>query len=485
MKKYYAIFLVFAVGTGIFAQEAGEGETPPQASGVPGEVKLGMGTLNIHGLVLTGVEAKALYQEGALNLGQNEWISGKWKVDAINPGWGENRFDLYLDYSFLNYGVFLAIRYQSWGINTWDDNGWPDARYAFFYAKFLQDKVKVSLGKLTNEIYIMQETRLWKTDGPWDTFAFTEDAKDDEHMSLRLEVKPLPQLTVGAQYFFALPDGVGLWDKYWDNDFAESGVWKEVGLAAEWKSDLFNAVLGLRFDSLGDTLTKWETGTYLRGYYGDSEYLNTDAAPTAGPRYKYADEAMRQMTFPDAPTDYTPVFTADPAFDGSTRMFFGFNVKAVKNMDIIGQAGFFNVGAWDKFGYARMNELVRYNNLGIKNLGLGLIMSQEFYGNDVFPDDMMNVPFITFAPEISYAPVDVPGFLMKGTLTATFGVCPDVLENYVKVKPAITVGIGAFFVDLFYEMEHTSYTDKALGRDGNLIKPATIHKIGLAGMLMF
>jgi hypothetical protein len=112
-------------------------------------------------------------------------------------------------------------------------------------------------------------------------------------------------------------------------------------------------------------------------------------------------------------------------------------------------------------------------------------MSQEFYGNDVFPDDMMNVPFITFAPEVSYAPVDVPGFLMKGVFTGTFGVCPDVLESYIKVKPVITFGIGAFYIDLSYEMEYTRYTDKALGRDNNPIKPATIHKIGLAGMLMF
>jgi hypothetical protein len=354
------------------------------------------------------------------------------------------------------------------------------------YAKFLQEKVKVSLGKLTNEIYVMPETRIWKTEGPWDTFCFSEDAKDNEHMSFRLEYKPIPQLNIGAQYFFALPDDTGMWDKYWNTDFAASGVWKEIGLAAEWKSDLFNAVAGVRFDSDGDPLSKYEAYTYARGYYGDSDLLGSDAAPTAGPRYKHTAEVMREMTFPGAADgDYTPVFTADPAYDGAARAFLGFNVKAVENMDIIGQAGFYNLGAWDNFGYGRVNELVRYNGLGVKALGLGLIMSQEFYGSDVFPDEMIDAPYFTFAPEVSYKLVDVPGFQLKGTLTTTLGVCPDVLENYVKVKPNIGFMIGTLFVDLFYEMEYTSYTDKALDRANARIESETKNTIGLAAMLMF
>jgi hypothetical protein len=97
-------------------------------------------------------------------------------------------------------------------------------------------------------------------------------------------------------------------------------------------------------------------------------------------------------------------------------------------LDIIAQAGFYNIGAWEKFGYARMNELVRYNNLGVKGLGLGLIMSQEFLGDDVLTDDVINTPFLTFAPELSYTLVDVPGFQLKGTLTGTYGIAVDVLD---------------------------------------------------------
>jgi hypothetical protein len=374
------------------------------------------------------------------------------------------------------------------------------------YGKFLDGKIKASLGKLTDDIYVMPETKLWKTDGPWDMFNFTEDAKDTESMSMRLEVKPIPQLSVGAQYFFVLPDGTGTWDKYWSKSFSDSDVWKEIGFAAEWKSDLFNAVAGIRFDSAGDPLNKYEGYTYLRGYYGDSDYLGSQAARIAGPRFKHADEVIGKMNVslvpggdPTNPADYVTTFDSDPGFDGAARFFAGFNVKAVKNMDIIGQAGFYNIAEWEKFGYARMNELVRYNNLGVKGLSLGLIMSQEFYGGDVFYTGdttydplyqsgdikMINAPFITFAPELGYKLYDVPGFSLGTTLIGTFGICPDVVDTYVKVKPAINMMLGAFLVDLYYEVEYTEYTDKALGRDNAPIKPETKNTIGLAVMLMF
>ncbi|GHV81846.1 hypothetical protein AGMMS49991_04040 [Spirochaetia bacterium] len=500
MKKLLAAVLIMVIGITIFAQEGGEPGEAPKIPGIPGEVKLPMGILNIHGMVLTGIRARSVTQEGLTNLGQSEDVSGNWQVDAINPIWAENRFDLHLDYSFLNYGAFMTLRLQSWAANSFDDNGWPDIRYAFVYGKFLDEKIKVSLGKLTDEIYIMPETRLWKTEGPWDMYNFTEDAKDNEHLSMRLEVKPIPQLNVGAQYFFALPDGTGMWDKYWNKGFADSGAWKEIGLAAEWKSDLFNAVAGIRFDSDGDPLNKYEGYTYLRGYYGDSDYLGSQAARIAGPRYKHADDVIGAMTFPGAASgDYTPVFLSDPGFGGAARIFFGFNVKAVEKMDIIAQAGFYNITEWENFGYARMNELVRYNNLGVKGLGLGLLMSQEFYGGDVFYTgdttydplyqsgdiQMINSPFITFAPEISYKVVDVPGFQLKGAFTGTFGICQDVVDAYIKVKPAVNMMLGAFLVDLYYEMEYTKYTDKAFGRNNTPLKPETKNTIGLAVMLMF
>lgn len=501
MKKLFMAVLIIMIGTIVVAQEgSGTGEEP-KIPGIPGEVKLPMGILTIRGMALTGLRAKSVSQEGLTNLGSTDDVSGNWRVDAINPVWGENRFDLHLDYSFLNYGAFLTTRFQSWAANSFDDNGAPDLRYAFVYGKFLEEKIKVSLGKLTDEIYAMPETKLWKTDGPWDMFNFTEDAKDNEHMSLRLEVKPIPELSVGAQYFFVRPDGTGMWDDHWSTNYADSGVWKEIGLAAEWKSDILNAVAGVRFDSKGDPLNKYEGYTYLRGYYGNSDYLGSQAARIAGPRYQYADEVIGAMTFPNAGQgDYTPAFAPDPGFDGAARAFMGFNVKAVKNMDIIGQAGFYNIPEWEKFGYARMNELVRYKNLGVKGLSLGLIMSQEFYGGDVFYTGesvqnqytqqwdavkMINAPFITFAPEVGYKLVDVPGFQLGATLTTTIGICQDVVDSYIKVKPNINLMLGAFLVDLYYQYEGTDYTNKALDRNNNPMETEKKYEVGLAVMMIF
>jgi hypothetical protein len=457
-KTLFALILVVMLGTTIIAQENSENEAAPSIFGIPGQVTLPMGVLNIRGMVLTGIWARSRSQEGTD-------ADGNWGIGAINPVWEENRFDLYLDYSFLNYGAFLTMRYQAWAPNQFDDDKFPDIRYAFVYGKFLEDKIKASMGKLTDEIYAMPETRLWKTEGP-SPFSFTEDSKDDEHLSLRVEFKPIPQLDIGFQYFFVRPDGVGEWDKYWKEDFAKSGVWKEIGFAAQWQSDLFNAMAGVRFDSSGDPLNSKEGYTYLYGYYGDSNYLGSLDASSGGPRYKHESEIT--------------------GFDGATRAFLGFNVKAVENLDIIGHAGFYNLGAWDKFGYARMNALGRYNNLGIKGFGLGLILSQEFYGNDVFTDDMINSPFFTFAPEVSYKLYNVPGLQLLGfTLTGTIGICQDVLDTYAKVRPAANLMFGTFLVDLYYELEYTKFTDKALGVGGTTIEPETKQSVGFAVMMMF
>jgi hypothetical protein len=468
-RKLFSVILIITTGFVIFSQEAGE---TPGMSGIPGEIKLPMGILNVRGLALAGLRMESTSQEGLKDITQQTDVDGNWRLDAINPIWEENRFDLYLDYSFLNYGVFLTTRFQSWAANNF--GGAPNIRYVSVYGKFLEDKIKVSLGKLTNEIDIMPETKTWKTYGPGDMFCFTEDSKSDEHMSLRFEYRPIPQLNVGFQYFFVLPEGVGEFDTYWKKDFFDSGVWKEIGLAAEWRNDLFNAVAGVRFDSKGDPLTSYESYTYLRSYYGDSDYLGSGAASSFGPRYKYASEVIRQD--PNA---------NDPGFDGSMRAFFGFNIKMAEAFDIIGQGGFYNIAAWDKFGYARFNELVRYKNLGVKSLDFGLIMSQEFYGNDLFADDMVNSPFLTFGPEVSYMLVDGPGFSLKGTVTGAFGLCPDVTDYYIQAKPALNMMFGAFLVDIYYKIEATKYTGGITDRYGAPIKPETNHLIGLALMLMF
>jgi hypothetical protein len=173
-------------------------------------------------------------------------------------------------------------------------------------------------------------------------------------------------------------------------------------------------------------------------------------------------------------------------FGGAARVFFGVNVKAVKNFDIQAQAGLYNLGAWDKFGYGRANELVKYNNLlDVKGLGVGLAMSQEFYGSDVFTDDMENSPFLTFAPEVTWKFFDQQIVAITAGLSGAVGFSPDVLDSYTRIKPSVNLQLAMFIVDLYYEFEYTDYTDKVTGRYGSAITPETKHTIGLGCMLMF
>jgi hypothetical protein len=191
-KSLFMAVLILASVTTAFTQETADAAetaetsaTPdamPKIAGIPGEIKLPMGILTIRGMVLTGIEAKSLTQDEVTNLGGRNSVDGNWGVEVKNPTWDENRFDVHMDYSFLNYGAFMTLRWQSWAANNLDTDIMPDAHYVFVYAKFLNDKIKASLGKLPDDIYAIPESRLFKAERPWDMFNFTEDAKDNEHM---------------------------------------------------------------------------------------------------------------------------------------------------------------------------------------------------------------------------------------------------------------------------------------------------------------
>jgi hypothetical protein len=182
-KNLYTIIILAMVGTTAFAQESGAGgeQQAPQMPG--GQVMVGMGTLKIDGLVLAGARARGVNQEG--------WAKdGNRALEGINALWEENRADLYLDYSFMNYGAFLGLRAQNYGPNSYD-YGSILPRYVFAYANL--GMTKLSVGKLCDELLPVQGSRLWKTTGPGDSHRFT----DDESYSIRLEAKPIEGLNIG------------------------------------------------------------------------------------------------------------------------------------------------------------------------------------------------------------------------------------------------------------------------------------------------
>ncbi|MDR2785933.1 MAG: hypothetical protein LBB83_08470 [Treponema sp.] len=518
MKKLLCTAIIFVlIGMVIFAQESGAEEQqpaqpteqaqpeqpsggPPQAASGVGATMgvnmgpLGMGTLSIDGMVLAGARARGAYQDG--------WAKdGNWALEGVQAVWEENRFDLYLNYSFRNYGAFLGLRAQNYGPNAFDYNA-IIARYAFIYADF--GKAKVSVGKLYDEILSYRDSRVWKSTGPGDSHRFT----DDESYSVRLELKPIEGLNVGLQWFFPAFDGylegfrVDGRDSisgYYVEGMDKTDAWKELGLGAQYSNDLFDIQAGIRFDSKVDRYNKLDTGpqgkgTYLSQYYGSTSLLakgvdagmflnNMDMTQgdRAGmlPKYKHLDKITENVGFDMS----TMSITGDwlPYGDGHYA-FFGFNFKGVSNLTARGHGGLYNLGAFNEFGYGRVSEEFKLDKIAGSKFGAGIVMQQEFYGNDVFLDNMVNSPFLQFGPRLTYDLITNPYMpmpMLQARIEADYGICQDVVDAYVKVKPVLAVSLGALMADLFYEIEYTGF------KDSTGIKPITRHTIGLGAMLLF
>ncbi|MDR0583564.1 MAG: hypothetical protein LBG57_04355 [Treponema sp.] len=484
MKKllWTAIVLVM-IGTAAFAQADWlQGETPPGGEpppgpppGIPGKVTMPLGTLTINGVFLTGVRAQMVDQEGS-------FADDRWTLGAINPVFQENRAELALTYSFFNYGAFLGWRYQRYiTLNSYTDASTPNTgtggtsananlesllpRFAFVYANLFKDTVKLSIGKLYSQIMSVPDSRVWETEWYGPTFSFAGEDK----FSIRAEYKPIPELNVGAQLFFVddpqetvtIAPGVSM---PVIKGLDKTGAWKEIGIGAQWISSTFNAEAGFRLDSQVDGIENLLGNLYLSEYYGYQ--LGSGA------------QGMDKSKH-----------TADADSDAGSFMFFGFSYKAIKNLTAWAQAGFYNLGDFDKFGYGKLGEYVKYNNL-VGKLGVGITMEQQFYGSDVFETEdtmgsfgpvagMKNSPFLTFAPEVSYGPLTKQ--TITPSLTGTFGFCPDVLDGYFKIKPNFNFqfGFGLAQLDVFYEFEYKGYAETTG------IKPVTTHSIGLAAMLLF
>ncbi|MDR1443346.1 MAG: hypothetical protein LBI94_00530, partial [Treponema sp.] len=241
----------------------------------------GMGTLSIDGMILTGIAAQ-----------KDTTLDDDWRLGFINPSWQENRFELDLHYNSgdipgangMQFGFFTTLWSQNYGIDnfTWNElpmggdlgrkmnapdynQPWIELRYAGFWLSALNDKVKMTVGRTYDEMLYMPGSKVWKTEGYGSPFRFT----DEKHISLRMEFKPIEGLNVGFQWFGLPPfagDEVQQRDVEWPK--IEDAV-KEIGIAGEYKTGLFNVVGGLRFDGNADPMDRYEARTYLPAYYGE------------------------------------------------------------------------------------------------------------------------------------------------------------------------------------------------------------------------
>jgi hypothetical protein len=499
MKKIACLVILAALVTGsVIAQEKGqEQQTPVQEQGQPQSqqaapqmpppptVKLFMGDMTMHGRVMSGFRAVMNDQEGLAE-------DGNWAWQGMNADWQENRAEILFDYRLQNFGAFVDFQARSWTPNTFGDAVKP--RYAFVWLSGLDDKFKFSIGKLYDEILVMQN-KVWKTDGFGERIRFT----DEDKFSARIEVKPIPGLNVGAQFFFVdtVIDPVN--SRLAERGLGETGALKELGIGASYSNRQFDISGGLRFDSAVDVMSRDDSKTYLPAYYGDANMLGTAGAPFLGPKYKHKDDVIQPVSYPGAGSgDFTPQYGDIPFYENGHYAFAGFQWKRTKAREIAGDVhgGIYNLGAFDKFGYGRFAERVTWYQV-LPKFDAGLIMQQEFYGGDVFPDDMTNSPLLQFAPYLAYSFAYLPGTtlpMLQVTLTPLIGVCPDVLDMYVDAKAGISLSMGIFSAELFYAITYTDYVDAieadkpgaAPGYPATPgIKPETKHTIGLAMNFMF
>jgi hypothetical protein len=420
----------------------------------------------------------------------------EWGLMPYDPVWTASQAQVSLTYDNGKYGAYVSLLADDWVGNI--ENGFNNVyvQHAFVWRSFFDNKFKASIGKLYGVNYQTRE-RIWKTEGVsnggWD---FSES---NAYLAARFEFKPIEGLNVGVQWNF-LPYGQstrvsGL------PDLAES--MKEVGLAAEYKSDLFNIVGGIRFDG-ADGIVKYDTYTYLKDYYGEwgyvgnaiqndliidmSQYGGASPHGRLAPHWKHYEEVYGKV---DKPNNFSTA-NADKPFDGSTRAIFGFNFKGVKNLTAKMQASFWNLGDFERFGTGSIDETIGYAFTPKFNASVNFF--QDFYGGDAFPDNMVNSPYFRFEPNVSYQLTNN----INASFLFTYGICNDVVESDWRIKPALSFtlgGFGAMTTQLYYELNGITYTDKAVqGAQANYIpkmmqakggEAIYKHNLGLSVMWMF
>ena len=252
------------------------------------------GNLRIDGMILTGIGVRQDASKTMVNPDKSDVMKPvipdeEWRLGFLNPTWEENRFEL--DFHFnggqipgvkgVNYGWFATLWAQNYGVGnfTWAEfpyggykmtapdwnQPWVELRYAGLWTSFLQDKIKLSMGRLYDEFYYMPGSKVWKTDG------FPFRFSDEKTISLRAEFKPIEGLNVGLQWFGLVPfagDENQQVDVTWPK--AEDAI-REIGIGIQYQNDLVSAVGGVRFDGAGDAMNKDEAKTYLPAYYGQGE----------------------------------------------------------------------------------------------------------------------------------------------------------------------------------------------------------------------
>jgi hypothetical protein len=187
------------------------------------------------------------------------------------------------------------------------------------------------------------------------------------------------------------------------------------------------------------------------------------------PKFKHYKEVLAPMGG-DPP--------AYPAYDKGTWGYIATQIKPMANLTIQARGELKSIPAFDKFGYGKIVEYAGYSGLLGNKLSVGLTMIQEFYGKDVFIDEVVNSPFLQFEPSVSYALIPSPFPnnpipLLGVSLSGAYGICQDVLDLFVKVHPEVEFSMGIFSLKFGYTYQYEGYMDSTG------VEPKTKHQLGL------
>jgi hypothetical protein len=474
MKKTLGFICLITLVCGmVFAQEEGAQEGVGQqatadpraamaAEGIimPGQVTTPMGKFTLHGMMMTGVQAY-LEDNTAVDNSDEEW-----KLMAWDPIWQRSAVNLSLTYENGKYGGYISMLAADWDGRI--ERGFNDFYIdnAYMWRDFFGKKLRTSIGMLIDNNIQTRES-VWKAEGATNG-GWSLNDNYQRYAALRLEYKPVNGLNIGMQFnFLPLTQNDDPMDLA--PSLAES--FKEVSVGAEYKGDLFNAVAGVRFDG-ADGMNKFDAWTYLKDYYGEWGYiangsqtsLSTYPASflpggTRPPLWKHRDKVYGTVYDAGNSQSVFTVGNADKPFSGSHRLIFGFNFKGVKNLTAKMQGAFFNLGDFDRFGTGSFDETIAYTFT--PKFRAGINFYQEFYGSDAFPDEYVNAPYFRFEPTASYQITSN----ISANFLAAYGIAKDVIDYYWRIRPGFTFtlgGFGAMRAELYYELEATAWTAKAI-----------------------
>ncbi|MDR2601284.1 MAG: hypothetical protein LBC53_02360 [Spirochaetaceae bacterium] len=432
MNKAFIFFLAAALtGGAAWAQE----DAPA------GERAAGKG-FKVSGELKTGVNFRVTDEKTADGLTHDPSIR-LWHDDAVDAG--AVRFDLSGEYAGDNYGAKLRLRAHAIDANllgdAGDKKGWEainqalSIQQAYLWGDFFGGAVRAVIGSIDDSA--------WGAEGD-EGFSFDSNSKG----GLRLEVKAIKGLNFGVFFNAVNDDPNAAYDLSEDNksksidDFVfASQFLKETAFGAKYEGDFFNASLGFRLDSNADQLSVLQR-------HG---------------------RASKDVEFSG------PLWADDDEYDAAAKgagFYIGAKLKAVPNFIAVVEARIANLGGYEDYGWAWINETVGCDIGGLK---LSLVMHQFLWSEKNIPaakhdDPEKAVPAeFTFKPGAFYA---LTGEFGVG-LEAPVDLWGGVLTQF-RVKPKAVYALNAnASIEVWYEYTLLKHGEWETGKS----KTNNIHNV--------